>query len=75
MPHEIFKRPQAQRKVEENFVFIAENNLDIGVTFLVTVEDAIEQLSRFQLIGKLRQFSNKRFQNVRMWFKMSARGR
>src|SRR5215203_1949868 len=67
MPHEIFKRPQAERDIEECFVYIAEDNLDVGVTFLVAVEDAIEQLARFPLLGKERQFTEKRFQNVRMW--------
>ena len=67
MPHEIFKRPQAERDIEECFVYIAEDNIDKGVTFLVAVEEAIEQLARFPLLGKERQFSDKRFQNMRMW--------
>jgi toxin ParE1/3/4 len=67
MTYEIFKRPQAERDIEECFVYIAEDNLDAGVTFLVAVEDAIEQLAQFPLIGKQQQFTDKRFQNVRMW--------
>lgn len=67
MPHEIFKRPQAERDIEECFVYIAEDNLDAGVTFLVAVEDAIEQLARFPLLGKERRFSDHRFRNIRMW--------
>ncbi len=67
MPYEIFKRPQAERDIEECFVYIAEDNLDAGVTFLVAVEDAIERLAEFPLIGKERKFADKRFQNVRMW--------
>jgi toxin ParE1/3/4 len=67
MPYEIFKRPQAARDIEECFVYIAEDNLDAGVTFLVAVEDAIEQLARFPLLGKARQFADRRIQNVRMW--------
>lgn len=64
---EIFKRPQAERDIEECFVHIAEADLDTGVYFLVAVEDSLEQLARFPLIGKHREFADKRFQNVRMW--------
>ena len=67
MPHEIFKRPQAERDIEECFVFIAEDNLDTGVYFLAAVENSLEQLAEFPLLGKQRNFSDKRFQNVRMW--------
>lgn len=67
MSYEIFKRPQAERDIEECFVYIAEDNLDKGVIFLVAVEDSLEQLVRFPLLGKTRAFQNKQFQNVRMW--------
>lgn len=67
MPHEIFKRPQAERDIEECFVFIAEDNLDTGVYFLAAVEDSLEQIAKFPLIGKQRNFADKQFQNVRMW--------
>lgn len=67
MIYEIFKRPQAERDIEECFVYIAEDNLDAGVVFLVAVEDSLEQLARFPLLGKTRLFQNKQFQNIRMW--------
>lgn len=67
MSYEIFKRPQAERDIEECFVFIAEDNLNTAVYFLVAVEDSLEQLAKFPLIGKQRDFANPRFQNVRMW--------
>jgi len=67
MPHEIFKRPQAERDIEECFVFIAEDNLDTGVYFLAAVEDSLEQIAKYPLIGKQRNFADKQFQNVRMW--------
>ncbi len=53
MTYEIFKHPQAERDIEECFVYIAEDNLDKGVYFLVAVEDAIEQLARFPLLSKV----------------------
>ncbi len=43
------------------------NLLDAGVVFLVAVEDSLEQLSRFPLLGKTSLFQNKQFQNIRMW--------
>ena len=67
MTYHIFKRPQAERDIEECFVYIAEDNLDAGVVFLVAVEDSLEQLARFPLLGKTRTFQNKQFQNIRMW--------
>jgi toxin ParE1/3/4 len=67
MNFEVYKRPQAERDIEECFVYIAEDNLDIGVTFLVAVEDSLEQLVQFPLIGKKRDFNNFRFQEIRMW--------
>ncbi len=67
MSYEIFKRPRAERDIEECFVYIAKDNLDTGVFFLVAVEDSLEQLAKFPLLGKQRDFADKRFQNVRMW--------
>jgi toxin ParE1/3/4 len=67
MSFEVYKRPQAERDIEECFVYIAEDNFDIGVMFLVAVEDSLEQLVQFPLIGKKRDFSNFRFQEIRMW--------
>ena len=67
MIYQIFKRPQAERDIEECFVFIAEENLDAGVYFLVAVEDSLEQIAKFPEIGKKREFQDKRFENLRMW--------
>ncbi|MBA3602023.1 MAG: type II toxin-antitoxin system RelE/ParE family toxin [Acidobacteria bacterium] len=55
MPHEIFKRPQAERDIEECFVFIAEDNLDTGVYFLAAVEDSLEQIAKYPLIRKTKE--------------------
>ncbi len=67
MAYEILKLPQAERDIEECFVFIAENNLDKGVYFLVAVEDSIEQFAKFPFLGNTRNFQNVQFQDVRMW--------
>lgn len=67
MSYRIFKRPQAERDIEECFVFIAEENLDTGVYFLVAVEESLEQLAKFPLIGKQSEFQNKQFEDMRMW--------
>lgn len=67
MSNQIVKRPQAERDIEECFVFIAEENLNAGVYFLVAVEDSIEQIAKFPKIGKKRDFQAERFNNIRMW--------
>ncbi len=46
---------------------IAESNLDAGVYFLVAVEDSLEQIAKFPMLGKEKNFRDKRFKNVRMW--------
>lgn len=67
MPLQIFKRPQAERDIEECFVYIAEDNLDIAVSFLGAIEGSLEKLAEFPLLGKTREFQNKQLQGVRMW--------
>ena len=67
MAYEIYKRPQAVRDIEECFVYIAEENLDIGVYFLAAVEESIERLADLPQLGTKRDFQNKRFENIRMW--------
>lgn len=67
MSYEIRKKPQAERDIEECFVFIGEDNLDIGVYFLVAVEESIEEIGRNPFIGKQRTFKSSQLQNLRMW--------
>ncbi len=62
---EIRKKPQAERDIEECFVFIGESNLDIAVHFLVAVEETIEELTANPLIGNRRHFKNPRLKNLR----------
>ena len=56
MSYEVRKKPQAERDIEECFVYIGEDNLDIAVHFLVAVEDSIEQIGRNPFIGKTCEF-------------------
>jgi len=67
MPVEILRRPQALRDIEECFVYIAEDNLEIGVRFLAAVEGSLKQISQFPFIGQERRFTNIQFQSLRMW--------
>ena len=60
------KKPQAERDIEECFVYIGENNLDIAVHFLVAVEESIEEIGRNPRIGSLRNFKDARLKNLRM---------
>jgi toxin ParE1/3/4 len=63
----IFKSVQAARDIEEAFVYIAEENLDKGVYFLVAVEETLELLAEQPFVGSQRNFPNKKFENMRMW--------
>ena len=66
MSFEIRKRPQAERDIEECFVFIGEENLDIAVHFLVAVEDSIELIRQNPFLGRSREFTDLKIQNIRM---------
>jgi hypothetical protein len=61
MIYEIFKRPQAERDIEECFVYIAEDNVDAGVVFLVAVEDSLEQLAASLFSEKPERFKTNNF--------------
>ncbi len=66
MSFEIKKRPQAERDIEECFVFIGEENLDIAVHFLVAVEDSIELICQNPFLGRSREFKDSKIKNIRM---------
>ncbi len=63
----VTKRTQAERDIEECFVYIGEENLDAGVRFLVAAEESLEFLAKMPLIGSPRQFRSSRLRNVRVW--------
>ena len=67
MTHDIRKKPQAERDIEECFVFIGEDNLDIAVYFLVAVEDSIEQIGKNPFIGKACEFKDSHIRNLQIW--------
>ena len=67
MTHKIFKRPRAERDIEECFVYLAQDNVDIGISFLAAVETSLKRLAKFPLVGKQREFPNKQLRDVRMW--------
>ena len=63
----VTKRTQAERDLEEGFVFIGEENLDAGVRFLVAAEESFEFLAKMPLIGSPREFRSSRLRNIRVW--------
>ncbi len=67
MKYTIQKSVQAKRDIEEAFVFIAENDLDVGVYFLVAVEESIVMLGEQPFLGSNRKFQNTKLENLRMW--------
>ena len=67
MIYAIQKSVQAARDIEEAFVYIAENDLDVAVYFLVAVEESIETLAKQPFVGSSRNFQNIKLKNLRMW--------
>ena len=67
MIYEIRKKPQAERDIEECFVYIGEDDLDVAVHFLVAVEDSIEEIGRNPFIGKQREFKSSQIPTLRVW--------
>jgi len=63
----MIKRPAASRDIEECFVYIAEQNLDAGVAFLVAVEESFELLSSFPLLGADLDLANEQLRGMRIW--------
>lgn len=63
----VSKSPQAERDIEECFVFIGEENLDAGIRFLLAVEDSLEKLAGFRLMGKLFDSPNILVRDLRVW--------
>ncbi len=67
MTRSILKRPQAERDIEECFVYIGSGNLDAALRFLDAIEDSLETISENPLIGSPREFYNIGDKNLRMW--------
>jgi toxin ParE1/3/4 len=63
----VTKRRQAERDLEECFVYIAEENIDAGVHFLVAAEESCEFLAKMPMIGSPRELRSKRLRNLRVW--------
>lgn len=66
MSYTILKSVQALRDIEEAFVYIAENDLDTAVYFLVAVEETIENIAKNPFIGTVKQFQNPKLKDIRM---------
>lgn len=66
MSYTILKSVQALRDIEEAFVYIAENDLDTAVYFLVAVEETIENIAKNPFIGTIKQFQNPKLKDMRM---------
>ncbi|NOT48467.1 MAG: type II toxin-antitoxin system RelE/ParE family toxin [Acidobacteria bacterium] len=67
MKYSVIKRPGAADDIEECFFHIAKDNREIGSAFLVAVEDGLEELAEFPLLGKAIELRYKEVGDVRMW--------
>ncbi len=63
----VVKREQAKRDIEECFVFIAEDELDIAINFLVRAEETFDLLAEMPFLGSLKEFRSQKLRNLRTW--------
>ncbi len=63
----ILKRPAALQDIEECFVHIAGDNLEVGLAFLYAVDHNLERLTEFPSLGRARNFRSEELGDVRMW--------
>jgi toxin ParE1/3/4 len=66
MSRRILKRPQAERDIEDCFVYIAGDNFEKADGFIAAVEDGLKRIAEFPNIGTGRKFNDERLQNIRM---------
>jgi toxin ParE1/3/4 len=58
---------RARRDVVETANFIARDSLDAAMRFFDAVDDAIRKLAEMPGMGRLRDFQNPKFRDVRSW--------
>jgi toxin ParE1/3/4 len=61
------KRAQAERDLEDCFVFIGEQDLDAAVRFLEAAEETFERLARMPYVGAEYQTINPALFGLRRW--------
>lgn len=59
--------PEAQRDLDEQFVYIGERNFDAAERFEAAVRDDLKQLAAMPGMGALRDFPNARLLGMRSW--------
>lgn len=67
MNFNIVKSPPAERDIEEAFVYLALEDLEVGERFISAVEKSLERLSEFPFVGTVKEYKNQKLQNLRMW--------
>ena len=68
--NQVVKRIQAERDLEECFVFIGTRDLDAGFDFLAAAEQTFDFLAGMPFIGSGRRFRAARFRrhrDLRQW--------
>lgn len=63
----VLKRVQAERDIEEAFVFIGAASEDAGLDFLHAVEQTLETLAANPELGSQRDFLAPELAGIRMW--------
>ncbi|HXL80286.1 MAG TPA: type II toxin-antitoxin system RelE/ParE family toxin [Pyrinomonadaceae bacterium] len=60
-------KPQADRDINNQFEYIAKDNLEAAIRFYEAAFSAFEVLQTNPLIGPARAFENPELDNVRIW--------
>lgn len=67
MSRRIRIRPEVQRDLDEQVVYIGERNFDAAERYERAVFADFRKLAEFPAMGALRNFPNPRLQGVRSW--------
>ncbi|MBX3245101.1 MAG: type II toxin-antitoxin system RelE/ParE family toxin [Acidobacteria bacterium] len=67
MNFSIERSEQFLRDAEELFVFLAEEDIDIALRFMSSLESSSMLLGKHPIIGSPRDFTNKALHGLRSW--------
>jgi len=63
----VVKRRQAERDLEDCFVFIGKRDLAAGLDFLRAATETFDLLTKMPLLGSPRRLRSSKLRNLRQW--------
>ena len=67
MTRKIVIRPRASKDLDEEFAYIAENNIDAALRFFDATRESISQLAKMPGIGSPCEVKNQSLAGLRKW--------